>query len=272
MTALSTLLGAPRFIGRGFIDGLITANAADADHDITVGAGECRDSANVYHMMLASAITKQIDAAWAAGSAAGGLFSGSVANATWYHVFLIRKDADGTIDAGFDTSVTAANRPAGYTAYRRIGSVLTDGSANILGFVQTGDRWLWKTSREDVWGGTLNSTESLTVLSVPTGISVHPMIGFTAYKPAIDPTYLVSSPETTNNAVARFNYSTYVTAVGNVAQSEVYGDSFLKTDTSGRIRFRSNTDGCTYWVQTWGLDRSSWKRCSINPCGKDERS
>jgi microcystin-dependent protein len=133
--------GSQSFLSRGFIDGLITSNAADADHDITISVGACRDSSDAYNMTLASALTKRIDASWAAGDAAGGLFSGSVANATWYHVFLIRKDSDGAIDAGFDTSVVAANKPAGYSTYRRIGSVLTNGSANILSFTQTGNRF-----------------------------------------------------------------------------------------------------------------------------------
>ncbi|MCK4759965.1 MAG: hypothetical protein KAT69_07930 [Candidatus Aminicenantes bacterium] len=123
----------------GLIFGLIMSNAADADHDITIATGQAADSTNAFLMQLSAAMTKQIDAVWAAGNNAGGLFSGAVAIDTWYHVFEIRKDSDGTIDIGFDTSVSAANIPAGYTAYRRIGSVLTDGSANILGFTQKED-------------------------------------------------------------------------------------------------------------------------------------
>lgn len=125
----------------GGIVGLVLSNDTDTDHDIQVSAGACVDSTGTVHMQLATAMTKQIDAAWAVGDDAGGLFSGSVANSTLYNVFLIRKDSDGSIDVGFDTSATAANIPSGYTYYRWIGYVLTDGSANIRNFTM-GNDWL----------------------------------------------------------------------------------------------------------------------------------
>jgi len=159
---------------RGYIDGLILSNDTDADHDIQVGVGLARDSSNSYMLELTTAITKQIDAAWAAGDDAGGLFSGTVAADTWYHVFLIRKDSDGSIDVGFDTSVTAANIPSGYTAYRRLGSVLTDSSSNILAFRQHGDYFEWDAPVHDVSGGTLATTATALTLTVPTGVSVCP--------------------------------------------------------------------------------------------------
>ena len=115
---------------------LILSNGTDSDHDIDIATGICRDTDDNYFMELTSELTKQLDATWAAGDDAGGLFSGSIAVDTWYHVFIIRNDSTGAIDGGFDTSVSAANIPSGYTAYRRIGSVLTDGSSNIIAFHQ----------------------------------------------------------------------------------------------------------------------------------------
>jgi hypothetical protein len=123
------------YLPENMITGLVQSNnVTDADHDIDISTGRAMDSTNAYLMRLTSGLTKQIDASWASGSGNGGLFSGTVANNTWYGVFLIRKDSDGSLDAGFDISPVAANIPGGYTAYRRIGWVLTDGSANILGF------------------------------------------------------------------------------------------------------------------------------------------
>ena len=130
-------------VGRSYIAGLTLSNDADADHDILIAVGIAIDNTNGAVLELTTAITKRIDAGWAAGDDGGGLFSGSAANDTWYHIHLIKKDSDNSIDAGFDTSVTAANIPAGYTAFRRLGSVLTNGSANIIGFSQNGDEFLW---------------------------------------------------------------------------------------------------------------------------------
>lgn len=127
----------------GFIYGLETSNAADADHDVTIATGRCRDYDDTTDLELTSAITKQIDATWAAGDAAGGLFNGTVAADTVYYLFLIKKDSDGSIDAGWDTDIDASNIPAGYTEYRRIWSNITDSSANIIGYAQSGDRCLF---------------------------------------------------------------------------------------------------------------------------------
>ena len=109
----------------------ITLNGSDTAHDIDFTAGRIADTTGAELLVLASAMTKQIDAAWTSGNNQGGLFSGSVANNTTYYCFLIEANADQSIDCGFDTSSTAANIPTGYTKYRRIASFETDGSANI---------------------------------------------------------------------------------------------------------------------------------------------
>jgi hypothetical protein len=125
------------YIPRGYIDGLICSNAADTEYDITIAAGQARDSTNVMPLILSSAITKRIDAAWAAGTGGGGMDTGSVANSTVYYIWLIRKDSDGTIDALFSLSKTAPTMPSGYTYKRRIMSLITDSSAKIINFTQT---------------------------------------------------------------------------------------------------------------------------------------
>ena len=109
----------------------ITINGSDTDHDIDFSAGRVADSTAASMLILESVMTKQIDSAWTLGNNAGGLFSGTVANSTTYYCFLIQNDTDETIDCGFDTSSTAANIPSGYTKYRRIAQLSTDGSANI---------------------------------------------------------------------------------------------------------------------------------------------
>jgi hypothetical protein len=237
---------------RGHLAGLGLANAADAEHDITVAVGSARGANDNYDMVLAAALTKRIDAAWAAGDDAGGLFSGTVAADTWYHVFLIRKDSDGSIDAGFDTDIGAANIPAGYAGYRRLGSVLTDGSANNLPFVQWGDRFLWKTVIDD-YSGTDTTTAALRTLSTPPGVRCLAHLNLRAHVAAENFATYLSSPESTDEAIALATtpYGTMaagntpntgaITATTNTAQADVL------TDTSSRIRSRS------YAVHTIGL-------------------
>ena len=101
------------------------SNATDTAHDIQITPGFARDSADATNLKRATTLIKQIDANWAEGTNAGGFPSGlTLSNSTWYHFFVIHKTADGTVDAGFDTSTTASNLLAdatGYSAYRRVG-------------------------------------------------------------------------------------------------------------------------------------------------------
>ena len=117
----------------GFINGLQLANGTDATNDIDIAAGACVDSSDAVNMVLSSVFTKQIDANWAVGSAAGGFPSGlTLTDDTWYHVFLIRRSDTGVVDGGFDTSLTAANLltdASDYDSYRRIGSIRRETAA-----------------------------------------------------------------------------------------------------------------------------------------------
>jgi len=161
---------------RGYIDGLVMSNSGvDADHDISITVGKCRNTGDSNTIVLSSAIIKQIDVAWAEGNNAGGFPSGLgvVAADTWYHVFIIMS-ADGTkVDVGYDTSLIATNLLADatdYSVYRRIGSVLTEAANNIIGFKQHGDRFYWDAPPYDhdaVIGIAANQVFSI---STPSGV------------------------------------------------------------------------------------------------------
>jgi len=125
----------------GFIDGLILSNdSGDTDHDIATGDGVAtfkNGSGGFRPFVGLSLPTKQIDAAWAEGDDAGGFPTGiSLSANSHYYYFLIAKD-DGTIDAGFDSNVNATNLLAdatGYTWFRHVGDILTDGGSDIRNF------------------------------------------------------------------------------------------------------------------------------------------
>jgi hypothetical protein len=110
-------------------------NATDANNDIDFSAGNAPLDDGSNQVLLTSTLIKRLDASWVAGTNQGGLFSGTKANSTKYYLFAI---TNGTIiDAGFDTSPTGANIPAGYKGSYR-GMVLTDGSGNIRQFTRAG--------------------------------------------------------------------------------------------------------------------------------------
>lgn len=110
-----------------------------------IAAGRCADSTGTTSIELGTWVKSLSGTGiFLAGSGQVGMGVGvATANNTWYHVFAII--VDGVSDVYFDTSVTAANKPVGTTAFRRIGSVKTDGSAHITLFDQLGDRFVWRT-------------------------------------------------------------------------------------------------------------------------------
>jgi hypothetical protein len=84
---------------RGHLYGLsLSNNVADATNDIDIAGGVAVNRANTHLMTLATSLTKQLDATWAVGTAAGGRDTGSIANGTW-HVHAIQRSDTGVVDA-----------------------------------------------------------------------------------------------------------------------------------------------------------------------------
>lgn len=161
----------------GHIFGLTLSNKfADANNDVDVSPGACCDQGGAQDIVLAAALTKRLDAAWAVGAGEGGLDTGSKAADTAYHVWLIRRSDNGVVDALFSTSATSPVLPANYDQRRRIGCIVTDGSGNILPFHQVGDQFRFKGNFPTPYFQTPmtgNATPTIATLSrVPLGVKV----------------------------------------------------------------------------------------------------
>ncbi len=128
---------------RGYIDGLVLSTAGSSS-TFGVAAGMATDSTGVESMVLPFAVTKTTSS-WAVGSGNGSLDTGTIANNTWYHVHLIKRTDTGVVDVLVSTSATAPTLPTNYTVFRRIGSLLTNGSAQWMKFVQSGDTVIYST-------------------------------------------------------------------------------------------------------------------------------
>ena len=156
----------------GFLFGLnLTNDPTDGDHDISFGTGKAKDSTNLVDIDFDTALIKQIDATWSAGTNAGALSSSltAPANNTWYHVFLVV--IGGAADILFDTDVNCVNGIADHsvTSFRRIGSVLTDGAANILPFHQRGDLFHWD-AYSNIGISSVTSAGGYFTVSTPLGV------------------------------------------------------------------------------------------------------
>jgi hypothetical protein len=119
----------------------IANNSTNPATQIDFQVGKVRDQDDKINITLSSIVTKDISEAWAAGTGSGGLPGNlTLSPNTTYACFLIENNS-GDVDAGFDTSFSAANLlvASGYTYYRRRGFIITDSSSNILAFYQSGD-------------------------------------------------------------------------------------------------------------------------------------
>jgi len=155
---------------QGHIYDLTMSNAADAANDITVAVGECVDDGGTENMVLASAITKQIDAAWAVGTNQGGMNTGAVANDTWYEVHLIKRTDTGVVDVMFTTTANRSTLPTNYTKKRRIGWVRRATATN-LAFTQVGSYITLTTPQNDVSATATASATTRTLTAAPSTIA-----------------------------------------------------------------------------------------------------
>lgn len=255
----------PPSLPRGYIDGCIMSNnGSDATNDIDIAAGVCRDSTDTVDITIAAS-TKQLDANWAAGTTGGMRNSGAgIANAT-YHIYAVSK-ADGTSGIYAHTSTTVATvitalqaetGGADYLYARRIGSIVRSG-ATILGFVQFGNEFRYKSPILDVNAASQTTTSALRALTVPLGLKVQAIANVRALTAsASSGSIYITSPDVTDedpSLTAAPLASATVTATG--VSGVGIGLKFKEyVNTSGEWRF-DTVGTVTLYVATLGWEDS----------------
>jgi hypothetical protein len=270
---VSTVSALTTPLPRNFKDGFITSNeAGDTDHDIEIAVGSARDSTNAVNMLLTSNLIKQIDAPWAAGTNAGGWPGIALVANTFYYIFIISK-ADGTVDAGFDSSLTATNlltaaTAAGYIYYRRIGNFYAEAAANVTQYLQVQDEFYFDNPPLDANNLAINNAaQTVITLTVPLGIVTKSIIQARPVSPnlVLDYAIYVKSVDTADVAI-----NDTAAVLGNVASgsnlpSVIYYLSRqqleIYTNTSAQIAARADIGGGHLYVNTLGyidlFDRNS---------------
>tara|TARA_Y100000310_G_scaffold225116_1_gene227125 strand:- start:3551 stop:4633 length:1083 start_codon:yes stop_codon:yes gene_type:complete len=155
----------------GYVYGFQPKHDTDTAHDILIGVGECREEGDTVSMAHTTAMTKQIDAAFAEGDDAGGMDTGTVANSTLYAIYAIGGSGK-TTDFVFSTELneaTGPTPPTGFTYWRLITYVLTDGSANIRNGTWNGPFEFWFDAQQSVV-----SDSTITDDTAETGTAVGP--------------------------------------------------------------------------------------------------
>ena len=243
---------------RSYLAGL-TLSAAGSTGTFGIAAGEASDSTNAAMMTLASALTKTTSN-WAVGTGSGGLDTGTIANLTWYAVFLIERTDTNVVDVIF-TKETAGSAPSptlptNYTLSRYIGSMMTDSSGHWTQFVQYGDLFEWYTPVATISANNPGTSAVLRTLTTPLGINVQAVMqveignggtGVSAHA-------YFSDPATADVAVSSTftDLSRAIAQTGGVTESA--GRVTVMTNTSGQIRsrFDSSDASVTLYIHTLG--------------------
>jgi len=181
-------------------------------------------------------------------------FTFGIAPSAWYHFFLIRNDTTGAIDAGWDTSLTCANIPSGYTEYRRIRSHQTDASFNLVQSIQWGDYFRWATSIASVSEDRTSTytTYVARTVDVPLGVRCiwegKALANLTGVAYTLAPFNMqpVGASETTPTAVTiNLPFLGYDTAQGETVTMHWN----VMTDTSSQIEYAFYAASGTYNVR-----------------------
>jgi len=222
---------------KGALWGLtLSNNGTTPNTDIDIAAGQCVDDTGSDLMVYAGG-TKRLSSAWAVGSGFGASDTGTIPTSGTLHIFIIKRVDTGVVDAFCSTSLNPT-LPASYTLKRRIGSLITDSSAHMIGFVQHGDEFLVKDPVMDI-NATDTSTAATRTLTVPTGVTVKALLN--AFIASTNPaaTY-ISSLDVNDDAP-----STTATIIPNVGSDTGTGTRSISvqvqvwTNTSGQVRTRS---------------------------------
>lgn len=247
---------------RNYRAGLRTSIGTDTDHDIDIAVGQARSTGDTSNILVTSVITKQIDATWAAGTAAGGMNDAEVVgNDTWYHLYLLGKTSNDAFDAGFDTSTSAANLladaavvSAGFTTYRRITSVLTGATANILAYVQRGNHFNWTLPVQLTLGNGIGAAHTSVATNVPLGFSVEGHYNVWLEDGSGASLLYLRSPDASDQIPS------VSASPGLTMRATTAGEStavFVRTDTSSQIRYYIVPTGASQ-INAFNINTLGW--------------
>lgn len=197
---------------RGHLAGM-KMTVVNTNDDVSISVGQCRcgsssDPDITNAIISGAAIVKQLDTAggWVEGTnQAGRPAAVGLAINTWYHVFVVVK-LDGSVDAGFDTDIDATNllgETTDYVNFRRVGSVLTDGSSKILDFIQSGDEFFWDAPTLGGDESTVTTTEVLFAAKVPPDIKPMAHLNVNVEDGGSNDLVYIYSPDTTEDQASK---------------------------------------------------------------------
>jgi hypothetical protein len=241
----------------------LSNNVADATNDIDIAAGSCRDSTNTVNMDL-TAMTKRLDANWAAGTNQGFRNSAAAITDTTYHIYAVSKALGAAPNYYAHTSATIATviaalqaetGGADYLYARRIGSIIRVGGV-IKPFIQDDKTFTWLVPVVDVNDTNPGINPLTKTLTVPAGIRVQARISIvgSGSTGATCPASIFVSDLIITATAPTVSASTLYVYINSAAVTQLGAISLVFTNTSGQVRMECEQSGATtnVVIQTHG--------------------
>jgi hypothetical protein len=150
----------------------------------SVSVGLCRDSTNVFDIVMSSSKTLNM-----ATNGVNGLDTGTFAASNCYNVFVIADSSGFNSPAVLASlNITSPVLPGGYDIFRRVGFITSDGSTHIIVFNQIGTGsekfYLFQDPVSILSGGTQTAFTSVSTIAVVPSILGIRVILQSAFTPA----------------------------------------------------------------------------------------
>lgn len=203
---------------------------------------------------IASAIAMTIETAFPTDvTVADTVKKNGLAPRASYHVHALWNPTTLTFGAGFDTRPDAVNlladaavAAAGFTKYRRIGSVLTDANSNIVAFSQRGDEFLLSIPLAEFVDPNPGTSRVTKALSVPLGVPVTAIFSGALVDASntANTSLLFTSPDQADTAPSS---SLFDLRIGPGADRDG-GEFRRRTNTSRQIHYRLSASTADHTV------------------------
>lgn len=239
------ILTNPNATGQYFKQQIILSNnLTDPNNDIDFSAGNFVFHDNTDFANL-SAITKRLDANWVVGTNQGGLDTGSKQINTWYYCYAIYNPTTQVSDVVFSANNTSPTLPSGFTKYKYIRALRTDGAGNILQGIWNKDGYFeYNTPIIDFTGSITTSRVARTLTAKPNSRALI-NVDYSSTLPAgtISSLYL-SDLNKADNSIVRLS--------ANI-QYKTSGEFQMQTNSSSQIGTRTNNANNTIQISTIGF-------------------
>ena len=223
---------------------ILSNNITDPNNDIDFSAGNFVFHDNTGFANL-SAITKRLDANFAIGNNQGGLDTGSKQINTPYYAYAIYNPTTTVSDVVFSANNTSPTLPSGFTKYRYIGILRTDGAGNILQGIWNKDGYFeYNTPIIDFTGSITTSRVARTLTVKPNSRAlINVVYSSTLPGGTISQLYL-SDLNKADNSIERLS--------ANIGY-KTSGEFQMQTNSSSQIGTRTSNANNTIQISTIGF-------------------